>query len=170
MTAPLTSSPRTASPSSTKPSNGWSTLDDLVTAILAHRAVLRGVGPSHASALDRLASDLSRVQSSLRIVASRCAADDDGPPTAAIAAAYRWALEVSTLLADLEAASLDRALAPRELEHGARRSSVAYLALVERTFDALPEGTTADDRALHWDLRTVRSAIECALLAVSELA
>ena len=147
----------------------WQGLDGLLTEILAHRGFVRASGPSEPTGLDRIAGDLGRIHAMLGVVGSRCGSADVRFE-AAVAQTYRWALEIGTLLADLEVASLDRAVSAPEAEAFARRAVTAYVVALEPCFDAA-QATTAgsEEAALRWDLETLRAAVERALVATFDL-
>jgi hypothetical protein len=151
-------------------SEEWEALDALLTEILAHRGFLRAAGPREPTGLDRIAADLTRVHAVLAVVASRCDSAGRRVETA-VAASYRWALDVGALLADLEVASLDRVLTNAETEAFARRATTGYVVILEPAFDdAQRPSASAEDAALRWDLETVRAAVERTLVAIFDLA
>jgi hypothetical protein len=130
---------------------------------------VRAVGAHDASVRDRVVADLARVRATLRVVASRCAAEA-ASAVRAIRSAYRWALDLTAALTDLEVAALDRLVSAAEIEHLGRRATVGCVAAVEPAFAALSDTDgSPEERALRWDLETVRTSIERTLVALYEL-
>ena len=84
---------------------------------------------------------------------------------------WEWtALDLTAALTDLEVAALDRLVSAAEIEHLGRRATVGCVAAVEPAFAALSDTDgSPEERALRWDLETVRTSIERTLVALYEL-
>lgn len=147
----------------------WSSLEDTLSQLLEHRALVRIVGPREPSALDRVASDLGRVHKMLAVLALRCNEVASTPLRGLLVRAYRWAIEVTTHLTDLDVATLDRDVTVDEAEAFGRHVTTEYLGAVDPAFDEvlprLAHGPRAD-ASLHWDVETLRVAIERVILDV----
>lgn len=147
----------------------WSALQASFSQMLEHRTLIRVVGPREPSALDRVADDLGRVEKMLGVLALRCNEMASTPLRALLVRAYRWAIDVTTELTDLDVATLDRDATSDEGEAFARHVTAEYLAIVDPAFDdvlpRLAHGPKAD-ASLHWDVETLRVAIERVILDV----
>lgn len=152
----------------------WTAPDGALTAILVHRAFLRSAGPRQPSHLDQIAAELARVQSTLGVVSSRLAGEAAfglASVGEALMEAYYWTIDTASMLADLEAASLDREISAEEIESFVSGSVARYVTAVEPAFAEL--GTSAassEARAILWDAETVRTTVERALVSIYELA
>ncbi|MBS2017143.1 MAG: hypothetical protein JST00_29925 [Deltaproteobacteria bacterium] len=147
----------------------WSALEASLEQMLEHRALVRLVGPKEPTALDRIADDLSRLQKMLQVLTLR--ANETAWPALRmlVVRTFRWAIDVTTTLTDLDVETLDRDVTQEEGEIFARQVTAQYLALVDPVFDDvlphLARGPRAD-ASLHWDVETLRVAVERVILDV----
>jgi hypothetical protein len=102
----------------------WSALDDELTELIVHSALLHDAGPTALTrSLDCVAFELARVQHTLSVAVTRWEQRVQGGMTAggrsraiALLQAYEAAIQAATKLADFEAAALDREVTVAQVE------------------------------------------------------